>query len=145
MSAAAKQSPDPSEEPAITGRDSLPLIAIVGPTASGKSSLAVALARKLGGDVMACDSTQVYRGFDIGTSKPTIEERGGVPHHLLDLVEPASHSRRANTVRGRLRSGDFARTRAPPYSYRWDRAVSARPARRPCRRPGAVGGTARAP
>jgi tRNA dimethylallyltransferase len=89
MNAAAKQSSDQSEEPAITGRDSLPLIAIVGPTASGKSSLAVALARKLGGDVLACDSTQVYRGFDIGTSKPTLEERVGVPHHLLDLVEPS--------------------------------------------------------
>ena len=89
MSAAAKRSPDPSEEPARTGRDSLPLIAIVGPTASGKSALAVALARKLNGDILACDSTQVYRGFDIGTSKPTQEERGGVPHHLLDLVEPS--------------------------------------------------------
>jgi tRNA dimethylallyltransferase len=60
----------------------------VGPTASGKSALAVALARKLKGEVLACDSTQVYRGFDIGTSKPTVEERGGIPHHLLDLVDP---------------------------------------------------------
>jgi tRNA dimethylallyltransferase len=88
MSAAPKQSTDASEEPATTGRDSLPLVAIVGPTASGKSALAVALARKLKGEVLACDSTQVYCGFDIGTSKPTVEERGGVPHHLLDLVEP---------------------------------------------------------
>jgi tRNA dimethylallyltransferase len=89
MSAAPKLTPDQFEEPAITGRDSLPLVAIVGPTASGKSSLAVALARGLGGDVLACDSTQVYRGFDIGTAKPTLEERGGVPHHLLDLVDPS--------------------------------------------------------
>src|SRR6202167_1588010 len=89
MSAPSKQSPGQSEEPSITGRDSLPLIAIVGPTASGKSSLAVALARKLGGDVLACDSTQVYRGFDIGTSKPTLQERSGVTHHLLDLVDPS--------------------------------------------------------
>jgi tRNA dimethylallyltransferase len=88
MSAAAKLSKEPSEEPATTGSDSLPLVAIVGPTASGKSALAVALARKLKGEVLACDSTQVYRGFDIGTSKPTMEERGGVSHHLLDLVEP---------------------------------------------------------
>jgi tRNA dimethylallyltransferase len=51
--------------------------------------MAVALARKLGGEVVACDSTQVYRGFDIGTAKPTTEERGGVPHHLLDVVEPS--------------------------------------------------------
>lgn len=88
MSAAAKLTPDQFEQPAKAGRDSLPLVAIVGPTASGKSSLAVALARKLKGDVVACDSTQVYRGFDIGTSKPTLEERGGIPHHLLDLVDP---------------------------------------------------------
>jgi pimeloyl-ACP methyl ester carboxylesterase len=89
MSAAPKLTPDQFEEPAKAGRDSLPLVAIVGPTASGKSSLAVALARKLKGDVLACDSTQVYRGFDIGTSKPTLEERGGVPHHLMDLVDPS--------------------------------------------------------
>jgi tRNA dimethylallyltransferase len=89
MNAVSKQTPDQFEEPAKTGRNSLPLIAIVGPTASGKSALALALAHKLKGDVLACDSTQVYRGFDIGTSKPTLEERGGVPHHLLDLVDPS--------------------------------------------------------
>jgi len=89
MSAAPKRSPEAPEEPPRAGRDSLPLVAIVGPTASGKSSLAVALARKLGGEVLSCDSTQVYRGFDIGTAKPTFQERGDVPHHLLDLVEPS--------------------------------------------------------
>ncbi len=88
MSAAPKLTPDSAEELAIAGRASLPLIAVVGPTASGKSFLAVALARKLKGEVLACDSTQVYRGFDIGTSKPTPQERRGVPHHLLDLVDP---------------------------------------------------------
>jgi tRNA dimethylallyltransferase len=67
----------------------LPLIAILGPTASGKSSLAVALAEKLGGEVIACDSTQVYRGFDIGTAKPRAAERRDVPHHMMDLVSPA--------------------------------------------------------
>lgn len=66
----------------------LPLVAIVGPTASGKSTLAVWLARQLGGEVLACDSTQLYRGFDIGTAKPAIEERQGVSHHLIDLLEP---------------------------------------------------------
>src|ERR1700694_4833973 len=71
-----------------SGPRAIPLVAIVGPTASGKSSLGAWLARKFGGEVLACDSTQVYRGFDIGTAKPTIEERGGVPHHLLDIVEP---------------------------------------------------------
>ena len=89
MSAAPKLMPDPFETPALAGRGSLPLVAIVGPTASGKSSLAVELARKYDGEVLACDSTQVYRGFDIGTAKPTVEERGGVPHHLLNLVDPS--------------------------------------------------------
>jgi tRNA dimethylallyltransferase len=88
MSSAPKPKSEPSESSLIAVRDSLPLVAIVGPTASGKSTLAVALARKLGGEILACDSTQVYRGFDIGTAKPTVEERDGVPHHLLDVVEP---------------------------------------------------------
>jgi tRNA dimethylallyltransferase len=89
MSAATKLMPEASQALPSTGRHSVPLIAIVGPTASGKSALAVALARSFKGEVVACDSTQVYRGFDIGTAKPTMEERGGVPHHLLDLVEPS--------------------------------------------------------
>ena len=66
----------------------LPLVAIVGPTASGKSTLAVWLAEQLGGEVIACDSTQLYRDFDIGTAKPTVTERRGIPHHLIDLLEP---------------------------------------------------------
>src|SRR5260221_5387704 len=92
MSAAPKLASDPTPEPLVrparSGPRAIPLIVIVGPTASGKSSLGVWLARKFGGEVLACDSTQVYRGFDIGTAKPTVEEREGVPHHLLDLVEP---------------------------------------------------------
>lgn len=67
---------------------SVPLIAIVGPTASGKSALGVFLAEQLGGEVVACDSTQLYRGFDIGTAKPTRAERHGIPHHLLDVLSP---------------------------------------------------------
>ncbi len=67
----------------------LPLLAIFGPTASGKSSLAVALAEKLGGEVIACDSTQVYRGFDIGTAKPSAGERHDIRHHMLDVVSAA--------------------------------------------------------
>lgn len=89
MSTAPKRVPDLSGIDARPARESVPLVAIVGPTGSGKSSLAVALARQWNGEVLACDSTQVYRGFDIGTAKPSIEERGGVPHHLLDLVDPA--------------------------------------------------------
>src|SRR5437899_1597596 len=65
-----------------------PLVAVVGPTASGKSALAVFLAGKLGGEVIACDSTQLYRRFNIGTAKPDETERRGVPHHLLDVYEP---------------------------------------------------------
>ncbi|MGB2627194.1 MAG: tRNA (adenosine(37)-N6)-dimethylallyltransferase MiaA [Candidatus Acidiferrum sp.] len=66
-----------------------PLVAIVGPTASGKSALGIWLAQKLDGEVVACDSTQMYRGFDIGTAKPTREERKATPHHLLDVLEPS--------------------------------------------------------
>ena len=65
------------------------LVVIVGPTASGKSSLGIFLAQQLDGEVLVCDSTQVYRHFDIGTAKVPRSERGGIPHHLLDLVEPA--------------------------------------------------------
>lgn len=70
----------------------LPLVIIVGPTASGKSKLAVWLSLQLGGEVVACDSTQLYRGFDIGTAKPSEEERRGVPHHLIDLLEPGEEA-----------------------------------------------------
>lgn len=65
-----------------------PVVAIVGPTATGKSALAVALARRLGGEIVNCDSTAVYRGFDIGTDKVMVEDRQGVPHHLVDVVDP---------------------------------------------------------
>lgn len=67
---------------------SLPLVAVIGPTASGKSALGVWLAQQLGGEVVACDSTQLYRGFDVGTAKPSPAERRGVPHHLLDVLGP---------------------------------------------------------
>ena len=63
-----------------------PLVALVGPTASGKSALGVWLAEQLGGEVVACDSTQLYRGFDIGTAKPMLAERRGIPHHLIDVL-----------------------------------------------------------
>ena len=63
------------------------VVAIVGPTAAGKSALGIWLAGRLGGEVVACDSTQLYRGFDIGTAKPRAAERGSVPHHLLDVLD----------------------------------------------------------
>jgi tRNA dimethylallyltransferase len=64
------------------------VIAILGPTASGKSQLGLALAERLSGEIVCCDSVQVYRGMDIGTAKPTREEQQRCPHHLLDLVLP---------------------------------------------------------
>lgn len=64
------------------------LLVIVGPTASGKTSLAVRAAQRFDGEVISADSVQVYRGFDIGSGKPSAAERGGVPHHLLDVAAP---------------------------------------------------------
>jgi len=91
-----------------------PLIAIVGPTASGKSALALRVARAAGGEIVSCDSQQVYRGLDIGTAKASGVERAEVRHHLIDVVAPdepfsaAEYARRARAVlteivaRGRL-------------------------------------------
>jgi tRNA dimethylallyltransferase len=65
------------------------LVVVLGPTASGKSALGIWLAEKLGGEIVVCDSTQVYRHFNIGTAKVPAAEQRGIVHHLLDLVEPA--------------------------------------------------------
>ncbi len=65
-------------------------IAVVGPTAGGKTALAIALAERLGGEIICCDSMQIYRGMDIGTAKPTSEELSRVPHHLFDFADPAA-------------------------------------------------------
>src|SRR6476620_2737494 len=62
-------------------------IFLAGPTAVGKSELALLLAEKLGGEIVSVDSMQVYRGLDIGTAKPSVEERARVPHHLIDAVD----------------------------------------------------------
>jgi tRNA dimethylallyltransferase len=86
-----------------------PLVVVLGPTASGKSALAISLARKLGAEILVCDSTQVYRHFDIGTAKVPPREQQGIPHHLVDLVEPheiftaGDYRRKALTVLGDLR------------------------------------------
>ncbi|MDE2484616.1 MAG: tRNA (adenosine(37)-N6)-dimethylallyltransferase MiaA [candidate division NC10 bacterium] len=77
----------------------VPLIVLVGPTASGKSSLALALAERVGGEIVAADSMQVYRDLDIGTAKPSVDERRRIPHHLLDLVEPDQPFTAADYVR----------------------------------------------
>ena len=64
------------------------VVAVVGPTASGKTSLSIELAKQHGGEVISADSRQVYRSLDIGSGKVTAEEMDGVPHHLLDVAEP---------------------------------------------------------
>jgi len=66
-----------------------PLVAVVGPTGSGKSELALRIAEKYHGEIVNCDSLQVFRHFDIGTAKLGIAERRGIPHHLIDILEPA--------------------------------------------------------
>jgi tRNA dimethylallyltransferase len=90
------------------------LLAIVGPTAAGKSALGIALAQRLGGEIVACDSTAVYRGIDIGTDKVPVAEQQGIPHHLIDVADPteaysaaryaqdAAATIRAITARGRV-------------------------------------------
>ena len=77
---------------------------ILGPTAVGKSRLAVDLALRFEGEIINGDSMQVYRGFDLGTAKPTPAERGGIPHHLLDLVDPRSQFCAMDFVRETLRA-----------------------------------------
>jgi tRNA dimethylallyltransferase len=97
----------------VTGARPL-LVAIVGPTATGKSALGIALARRFGGEIVSCDSTAVYRGFDIGTDKVPFAAQAGIPHHMVDVVDPreeysaARYAREAAavirevTARGRL-------------------------------------------
>jgi len=86
------------------------LLAIVGPTASGKTALAVSLAEKFHGEIVSCDSVAVYRGMEIGTAKPSAEERSRVPHHLIDIVEPSTaytagdYSRDARAAIAEIRS-----------------------------------------
>ena len=64
------------------------VIAVVGPTASGKTKLAIDLAKQIDGEIISADSRYVYKGFDIASAKPTMDEREGIPHHLIDIVEP---------------------------------------------------------
>ena len=68
--------------------EKLPLVIINSPTATGKTQLAVNLALEFGGEIISADSMQVYRYLDIGTAKPTMEERRGIRHHLIDIVNP---------------------------------------------------------
>src|SRR2546422_7390150 len=72
----------------IDKSDGLPVVFLVGPTAIGKSRVAIQVAKTLGTEIHTADSTQGYRGMDIGTDKPTPAERDGVPHRLIDLLQP---------------------------------------------------------
>ncbi|MBQ2840923.1 MAG: tRNA (adenosine(37)-N6)-dimethylallyltransferase MiaA [Oscillospiraceae bacterium] len=67
------------------------IVCIVGPTASGKTALSIALAKKLDGEVVSCDSMQIYKGMDIGTAKPTASEMQGIAHHMLSIVDPSEN------------------------------------------------------
>jgi tRNA dimethylallyltransferase len=121
------------------------LLCVVGPTASGKSALALRLAEQLGGEIISADSMQIYRGFDIGTGKPSRAEREQVPHHLVDVAEPLESwdaaqwageaSRLIGEIRGRGRvplvcGGTFLWVRALIYGLaeapRGDDALRAR-------------------
>src|SRR4029077_11357978 len=75
------------------------LVVILGPTGSGKTALSLALAERLGGEIVNCDSVAMYREFEIGTAKPPLVERARAPHHLLDFVDPASY----------ITAGEYAR------------------------------------
>src|ERR1035438_2623519 len=85
--------PEPAGPPLLqedaSGR---PMVAVVGPTGSGKSDLALQLAEAFQGEVVNCDSLQVYRHFDIGTAKLSLEERRGIPHHLIDILRSEEHT-----------------------------------------------------
>ncbi len=86
-----------------------PLIVIVGPTGSGKSELALQVAERFDGEVVGCDSLQVYRGFDVGTAKLPLSQRRGIPHHLIDILDPGElfsageYARRARAVLQEIR------------------------------------------
>jgi tRNA dimethylallyltransferase len=86
-------------------------LVIVGPTASGKSALALRLAEALGGEIVSADSMQIYRGFDIGTGKPTLEERARVAHHLLDVADPLETWDAARWAEAASRAIDDVRAR----------------------------------
>ncbi len=87
------------------------IVAILGPTASGKSALGIALAQQFGGEIVACDSTAVYRGFDIGTDKVPADEQGGIPHHCVDLVEPEAEYTAADYARDAMAAIEAIRSR----------------------------------
>ena len=91
--------PDQPDNGSEIGRPLPLLLVILGPTASGKTALSLALAQKFDGEIVNCDSVAMYREFDIGTAKPTAEERARAPHHLFDFVQPTEY----------ITAGEYAR------------------------------------
>lgn len=89
----------------------IPVVLLMGPTAAGKSAVALALAARFNGEVVSADSAQVYRGMDIGTAKPDAATRGAVPHHLLDLIDPTDAYSAARFRRDALEAIAAIRTR----------------------------------
>src|SRR3569833_802675 len=93
-----------------TNKPQSKLLVIVGPTASGKSALALKLAKKFNGEIVAADSRTIYKGLDIGTAKPGALARNRVPHHMLDLLEPSQQfsatkkKRRANQAKADIQA-----------------------------------------
>ncbi len=110
------------------------LLVIVGPTAVGKTEISIQLAQKLNGEIISADSMQIYRGMDIGTAKPTLAEQAGIPHHMLDIVDPGKPFSVADyqtlarqkieeiTARGRMPvlaggTGLYVRAVIDPYNF----------------------------
>jgi tRNA dimethylallyltransferase len=141
----------------LENKENSPLVAVVGPTGSGKTTLALRLAARLDGEIVNCDSLQIYRYFDIGTAKPRPADRQAVPHHLLDVAEPGEvytageYARRARPVlqdiarRGRLPvivggTGFYLRALLEGLSEApgRDPELRARLARREAKRPGSL-------
>ena len=96
-----------TEQTADNSREPLVVI-LLGPTGSGKTALSLEMAKRFGGEIVSCDSVAVYRGMEMGTAKPTLEERARVPHHLIDVAEPdeaftaGEYSRRARAALGEI-------------------------------------------
>lgn len=102
------------DDAGVSLAEAFPLIAIIGPTASGKSALALELARRMGAEILCVDSMTIYRGMDIGTAKPSVEEQREIRHHLLDVADPTDSFTAARFVElADATIADAARRRVP--------------------------------
>ena len=105
-------------------KDELPkVIVITGPTATGKTRLGILLAKKYGGEIISADSMQVYKGMDIGTATPDTQEMDGVPHHLINTVEPTESYSAARFVKEASEIVDNIIKRENSFYSRWYRPV----------------------